>query len=170
MRENDLIFHSSSLSWQVDKFTILFYRFFIRNCFIKIFLFLLFLIGILVMTEELNFMELKSISPYILFTLALGKTVENFYKKIAYEIKIFPEYKKLTLKMFGSEEEKDFNFNDIKQIYVSVYLVFFINGKKIFFGGGIDETLLCELTKIQKIKWGILCFITNIPKEYREKY
>lgn len=147
----------SSLCWKTDPI----HRMFINNL-IKIVLLISAILYIIVLVDDnIQMIHIKGILPFLIFTAFLVIFTERFHRKVAYKLNIIHESQTITLKMYRSEKEVVVNYDQIEQIRINGYLIFVVNGKRLFFGGRVDQKLVNEVKKIHTIRWGFLCYILD---------
>ena len=73
-------------------------------------------------------------------------------KKFAYKIVIDFKCNKLTLYKFNNHPAVDISFSDIKKIYIKGYIVFKLQGQKIYYNAANDQNLIYYLNMIMPVQ------------------
>lgn len=151
------------MSWKTDMIQ----RVFIQHLFKFYLILFLMVASLIVLDKRINFLNIAS--PFVVL-IVFGLLVERFYRRVAYEINISNEDKKIQLSIYRSNKVISLNFHEIKKIAINGYLIFTTDTDKFYFGAKVENSLFQELSKIKQIQWGPLCNILGPTKSSRDEY
>jgi len=114
---------------------------------------------------EYSILYLYILTPIIIFIIGIS----YFIKKFAYKIIIDYNLKEITLYMYRNKKILKKNFQDLYNVKVNGYIIFYFDKEKVFHKQSNNKDFLTCIKRITNIEWGILCFLFGPDKSLRKE-